>query len=90
MGLWNWSKRTKHRLEARGRDGPKPSRLLLGRSVSTSTQSSDAALHPDPSLVDGRNAPVDFDPSYAVVYRDFVSPREAEILAQDILARMKR
>jgi hypothetical protein len=45
---------------------------------------------PDPALVDTRHAPAGFDPSSAVVYRDFVTPQEAKILAEDLLSRMKR
>jgi hypothetical protein len=45
---------------------------------------------PDPSLVDDSNAPSDFHPSCAVVYRNFISETEADLIASDILTRMKR
>jgi hypothetical protein len=45
---------------------------------------------PDPSLVDDSNAPSDFHPSCAVVYRNFISETEADLIANDILTRMKR
>jgi hypothetical protein len=43
----------------------------------------------DRALVDGRHAPASFDPSCAVVYRDFVTPQEAEILAKQVLSVME-
>lgn len=56
-----------------------------------STSSSSAALtSPDPSLVDGRNAPTDYTADCAVVYQHVLTQEEGELLAQDILSRMKR
>lgn len=58
------------------------------RSWSSSNNSTNK--QPDPGMVDGRNAPSDFTASCAVVYRDFLTPAEGELLTQDILSRMKR
>ena len=48
------------------------------------------ARNPNPEMVDARQAPSDFDASSAVVYRDFISEEEEEILTRDIQARFKR
>jgi hypothetical protein len=59
--------------------------------VPTSSRTSVVAgALPDPSLVDARYAPNDFDPSCAVVYRDFITSEEADLIANEMLSRMKR
>lgn len=42
------------------------------------------------ALVDARFAPTDFSPECAVVYPDFLTKEEGELLVQDIARRMKR
>jgi hypothetical protein len=64
--------------------------ITTTRSRSTTLPHHCQGLQPDPTLVDARYAPVGFDPSNAVVYRDFVTSQEAEILVEGVLSRMKR
>ena len=45
---------------------------------------------PNPEMVDARQAPLEFPPSSACVYRDFVTAEEAGILADDLKACLKR
>jgi alkylated DNA repair protein alkB homolog 7 len=79
---WQWgSQRIKYRYNAKAA-------VWAERTFSNSLPRNQR--YPDPSLVDARSAPVGFDPSFAVVYRDFLTPQEAETLAQDVLGRMKR
>jgi hypothetical protein len=58
----------------------------------TTTNSNNSSIQskPDTSLVDARNAPSDFTPDCAVVYRDFLTSEEGDLLVEDILSRMKR
>jgi hypothetical protein len=49
-----------------------------------------SSITPDPSLVDATNAPPDFEPACAVVYRDVVTSVEADLISNEILTRMKR
>jgi len=59
------------------------SRLGLCRTVASAGKA-------DPSNVDARNAPSDFDPLCAVVYPKYLDPREADILVEELSKRMKR
>jgi len=45
---------------------------------------------PDPSLVNASDAPIDFNLSSAVVYNDFITSLEVDLIANDIKNRMKR
>ena len=49
-----------------------------------------SAFVPDVALLDARNAPSDFTNGSAVVYRDFLTTKEGEVLLVDIQQRMKR
>ena len=47
-------------------------------------------LSPDLTLVDSRHSPVGWSPEDAVVYKNFVSPSEGDVLVKDLMSRMKR
>ena len=48
-------------------------------------------LYPaDYSHVDARHAPVDYERSCAVVYREVVTEEEADVLSKSVLERMRR
>ena len=77
-----------HRIPKRPNSTPQCLRLAW---LTASTGSPN--LHPDipdPSLVDARNSPEDFKPEFAVVYRNFLTEQEGNLLAEEILDRMKR
>ncbi len=67
-------------------------RQIMVRSLATTTAtlSSMTTILPDPSFVDARMAPSDFTPDCAVVYPDFVTATEGDLLVNDLFARMKR
>jgi hypothetical protein len=66
-------------------------RQIMVRSLTTTTTASSmTTILPDPSLVDARMAPSDFTPDCAVVYPDFVTATEGDLLVNDLFARMKR
>jgi hypothetical protein len=49
-----------------------------------------SGLVPDESLVDSSASPEDFTSECAVVYADFLTREEGDVLVQDISNRMKR
>ena len=49
-----------------------------------------SSLVADPALVDAMAAPQDFSPECAVVYRDFLTPNEGDVLVQHVLKRLSR
>ncbi|KAG7356270.1 2(OG)-Fe(II) oxygenase superfamily protein [Nitzschia inconspicua] len=89
-GLIGSRRRTQCHAETRRWTVPSiPSSSHVCRPLSNSSAAFQPIL-PDLSLVDARKAPIGFEPSFAVVYRDFVSPQEADVLVEDVLGRMKR
>jgi hypothetical protein len=44
----------------------------------------------DPSLLDARHAPTDYTGGCAIVYPNFVTPKESDLLSTEILTRVKR
>ena len=59
-------------------------------STTNTTISSDHARIPDPSFVNTLNAPFDFDASCAVVYNEYITSTEEDLIANDIKNKMKR
>lgn len=58
----------------------------------SSSRSTTTTIHqkPDENFVDARNSPSDWSPDCAVVYPNFLTPTEGQVVANDILSRMKR
>ena len=59
-------------------------------STTSTTISSNHARIPDPSFVNTLNAPFDFDASCAVVYNEYITSTEEDLVANDIKNKMKR
>lgn len=66
----------------------KPLQAFL--AMSTKTVAHALTNQIDPNLIDSRNAPEDFNSEVSVVYRDFLTDAEGELLTSDILRRLKR
>jgi hypothetical protein len=66
---------------------PKKGKCSISSMTSTT---SNHTRRSDPSFVNTLNAPLNFDASCAVVYNDFITMMESDIIADDIKNRMKR
>ena len=69
----------------------KSMRMFSSQVDTSSRDESELLRDPSPEMVDARHAPSDFDKSSsAVVYRDFITEEEADVLVRDLKARLKR
>lgn len=62
----------------------------IGCSTNSSRIHTRTSVKPNQSLVNLNHAPIDFNPSSALVYENFISPSQGDILQNEILQMMKR